>query len=93
MLAPPAFPIQEDATGRRWRWRVPKARVAFSVALAVIGFALCVTGLVQLAAAPGAAGLLCLLPGSWASFYYYRIWRGHVPLANAEAFLEIEEVP
>ena len=92
MLASPVFPIQEDAGGRRWRWRVPKARVAFSLALALAGFILCVVGLAQKALAPGAAGLLCFLPGGWACYYYWRIWRGYVPLTNAEAFLEVEEV-
>ena len=88
----PSFPIHEDSlSGRRWRYRVPLARVLFSLSLFLAGFALCLTGLIQMAVAPGAAGLLCLVPGTWACFHYMRIWRGAVP-PSPDTFLEIEEL-
>ena len=85
------FPIMEDAQGRRWRWKLPLGRALFAVSLFLAGLILCAVGLAQMAIAPGAAGLLCLAPGAWACFYYYRSLQGRLP-PNPETFLEVEEL-
>ncbi len=89
----PPFPIHEEPSGRRWRYRIPLNRAAFAFALTVAGFSLCVLGLATMSAAPGAAGLLCFLPGAYASWHYLQIFRGRVPTSSPDTYLEVEEVP
>ena len=91
MLLNNPFPIMEDAQGRRWRWKLPLGRALFAASLLLAGLILCAVGLATVEVAPGAAGLLCLAPGAWACFYYYRSLQGHLP-SNPEAFLEVEEL-
>ena len=88
----PHFPLNEDPlSGRRWRWRLPLSRVLFALILLLTGFILCVYGLATFSVAPGAAGLLCFLPGAYATFNYASIMRGRIP-ADPETYLAMEEV-
>jgi len=89
----PRFPTSSDpTTGRRWRWKLPIPRVAFAFCLTLVGFILCVYGLSTSSLAPGAAGLLCFLPGAYASYVYIRIFRGVIPSSATDTYLEVEEV-
>ena len=63
-----------EASGRRWRYAVPRTRVALSVALLVTGFALAAAALAKQSLELGIASALALLPGAWGSRVYYGIY-------------------
>jgi hypothetical protein len=82
---------QDAATGRRWRYRLPLLRVAFSVLLLLAGLVLLPLGLALPSLACAVAGGLALLPGAFATYAYYRIHNGTF-VGRYETFLEAEDV-
>ena len=88
-----AFAVSHDElTGRRWRYRIPRSRVAFSVLLLLFGVALLASGLALPSLAATIVGALCVLPGAYASFAYYRIYTTGSISGSPATFLEIEEL-
>ena len=94
MLLPTDGPfavVHDEATGRRWRYRLPVLRVALSLTLLLLGIILLPIGLALPSLACAVAGGLSLLPGAFASYTYYRIYRG-THTGSYDIFLDTEEV-
>ena len=86
-----AFAVHEDQ-GRRWRYSLPTTRVVFSIVLLLLGIVLLPVGLALPDLACTVVGGITLLPGAFASYSYYRIYRGTFSGSYA-AFLDVEELP
>lgn len=63
-----------DASGRRWRYIVPKTRVALSATLLLTGLALASAAIANASFELGIASALALLPGAWGSRVYWGIY-------------------
>ncbi len=83
--------VHDEATGRRWRYRLPIFRVALSATLLLSGIVLLPLGLALPSLACAVAGGLAILPGAYASLSYYRIYSGTFT-GRYEVFLEAENV-
>ena len=81
----------DPVSGRQWRQRFPAGKALCAVTLFAGGLIMSVTGLAISSLAVGVTGVLCLLPGAWASFQLARVWRGGDSVTAAR-WLVIEEV-
>lgn len=75
----------------RYHYVLPKSRVVFAGFLAILGFILMITGLAKQSMALGIAGLICFVPGSYASYVYWKISRGEGNF-NSETWMRVEEI-
>ena len=91
MSADAFAPVHDEATGRRWRYRLPVLRVTLSIFFCAAGVILLPLGLALPSLACTVVGGLVLLPGLYATYSYYKIWTGTYTGSYA-AFLETEEL-
>ncbi len=84
-------PREDAATGRRWRYRLPLARVALAGTLTASGLVTFSAGLALSSLAATVCGALLLVPGAFASYTYARIMLGR-PVAGEAAWLEVVDV-
>ena len=84
--------VHDEATGRRWRYRLPLLRVLLSGLLLALGIVLLPLGLALPSLATAVAGGVALAPGAYASFSYFQIWRGTFQ-GQFSTFLDAEDVP
>jgi hypothetical protein len=80
----------DEESGRRWRYKLPKMRVALALCLLLAGFCLCIAGASLPSMPCGVAGLLAVVPGGFASYNYFLIWQGRG--TRPELWLEVEEL-
>jgi hypothetical protein len=84
--------VHDEATGRRWRYRLPLTRVLLSGGLLALGVVLLPLGLALPSLATAIAGGVALAPGAYASYCYYAIYRGTFT-GQFSTFLDAEDVP
>lgn len=69
----------------------PKARVALAIFLLVLGIGLSIAGLSKGDWALGVPGGVLLLPGVFASFVYFQIWRGDPRFRREEWLIRVDD--
>lgn len=85
--------VRTDASGRRWRYVFPATRALLAAALLGGGVVMLATGFALNILPVGITGVLCFLPGAYASYHLLRAWRGDANGASAAAWLAVEELP
>lgn len=85
------FAVRSDLSGRRWTYRLPLLRVSLSVFFLLQGIILLPVGLALPSLACTVIGALSLLPGGFATYSYYLIYRGTFT-GNYSTFLDTVEL-